>query len=282
MKNLITICSITLLINALFTLPAFGWGKNGHRTIGLIAQNHLNLRAKHGIRKLLGGDSLARVANWADEIKSDPTWNRAGSWHYVNFVNDESYLKSTINPKGDVVRAVLALEDILRNSKSSKEQKAIALKFVVHFVGDLHQPLHAGRKADRGGNDILVEWFGEEAKLHAVWDEKIINYMRLSYSEYADFLDYFSKDRLKQLRKGNAVDWVTESQLAAVKVYAHEGTELSYQYIYKFQELMEKRLSAAGIRLSYLLNNIFSKRKLSKKDKEIRKKLSGYENVFKI
>ena len=178
---------MTKAILAVFLLPAlaFSWGKTGHRVVGQIAENHLSPKAAAAVRDLLGPDSLAEIANWADEIRSDPSWKRADPWHYVNIPDGETYEAMTKNPAGDIIVAMKRFEATLRNPAAPKEERIQALKFLVHMIGDIHQPLHAGKRDDLGGNRVSVHWFRsvEATNLHTVWDDLIIEQEKLSFTE---------------------------------------------------------------------------------------------------
>ncbi len=165
---------------------ALGWGNTGHRIVGKIAEDHLTDKAKQEITSLMGHHDLALLSYWADEIKSDPKWKHAGDWHYATIPDGEEYIPG--KHKGKAIEKVKEFSEVLKNKSASKIEKQNALKFLVHFIGDIHQPLHVGNGKDRGGNNIKVKWFNEPTKLHAVWDSKMINGQNLSYTEYANFL----------------------------------------------------------------------------------------------
>jgi hypothetical protein len=121
------------------------WGPTGHRVVGRVADRHLSKRAAEAIKGLLGQDTLAETGTWADDIRADPKWNHAAPWHYVTVEDHQTYETSKKNPQGDVIEAIRRFEAVLRNPNSSGEEKAQAVKFLTHFIGDLHQPLHVGR-----------------------------------------------------------------------------------------------------------------------------------------
>ena len=164
---------------------AIFWSKTGHRTIGHIAQTELSGKAKRAINKILDGQNLASVSNFADEIKADRTYKEFSAWHYVNFPADKDYGDVEPSPYGDLMIGIQKCIAIVKNENSSKEDKAFYLKMLVHFIGDLHQPMHVGRLEDKGGNDLQVQWFGKGSNLHKVWDANMINDYGMSYSELA-------------------------------------------------------------------------------------------------
>lgn len=239
---------------------AFSWGKTGHRVVGQIAENHLSSKAARAVRDLLGPDSLAEVSNWADEIRSDPSWKRADPWHYVNIPDNQTYDTMEKNPAGDVIVALKRFEATLRNPAAPKEERVQALKFMVHMIGDLHQPLHAGKRDDLGGNRVSVHWFRnvEATNLHAVWDDLLIEQEKLSFTEWTRFLDHPTPAELKEWQGSNSVVWMEESFKLRDKCYDFKPElPLSYDYVYKSMPIVKQRLLQAGVRLAGTLNSIF-------------------------
>ncbi len=236
------------------------WGQNGHRATGKIAENHLNKRAKKKIDKLLKGQSLAFVSTYADEIKSDRAFSKYYSWHYVNMDLEESYADATKNPKGDIVTGINKCIEVLKDNNSSDEDKSFHLKMLVHFVGDLHQPMHIGQKEDKGGNAIQVEWFGKGTNLHAVWDTKMIENWNMSYLELANSAKNLSKEQIKAIEEGTLVTWVDEIHELTKKIYksVEEDANLRYRYSYDHFDIVRDQLQIGGIRLAKILNDIFA------------------------
>ena len=235
------------------------WGKNGHRATGQIAEEYLTKRAKKRINKILKGQSLAFVSTFADEIKSDKQFNAYYSWHYINMDLDETYATAEKNPKGDLVTGINSCIAVLKNENSSVEEMEFHLKMLVHLIGDLHQPMHIGRREDKGGNTVKVEWFGRGTNLHSVWDESMINDWGMSYFELANNARYLSKKQVKSIEKGSLTDWVDEVHGLTVEVYKSvvEGENLRYSYSYKHFGTVRTQLQKGGIRLAKVLNEIF-------------------------
>lgn len=235
------------------------WGQNGHRVTGKIAENHLTKRAKRKIKKILNGQSLAFVSTYADEIKSDDNFRKYSSWHYVNMSFDETYDASEKNPNGDLVVGIETCISKLKAKNVSREDKAFYLKMLVHFIGDLHQPMHIGRREDRGGNDIKVEWFGNPTNLHSVWDTKMIASFNMSYLELANNAQQLSKKEIANLQKGTLRDWVAEVHNLTKDVYnsVDDGDNLRYRYSYENFDIVRRQLQVGGIRLAKVLNDIF-------------------------
>lgn len=236
------------------------WGQTGHRATGEIAQQYLSKAAKKEISKLLNGKSLAFVSTYGDEIKSDSEYKKYGSWHYVNLPAGASkYIAEDASTDGDLLIAIRKSVEVLKDKNAPKEEKEFYLKMLVHFIGDLHQPLHTGRGEDKGGNDIQVRWFGEGSNLHRVWDSDMINSYQMSYSELADNANDVTKEKRKEIASGTFEDWMYESKALSTKVYASAevGEKLSYRYMYDWFPVVGEQLQKGGIRLAEVLNDVF-------------------------
>lgn len=235
------------------------WSKTGHRVTGEIAERHLNRKARKSVQKLLKGQSLAEVSNFADEIKSDQRYKDFGPWHYVNFPGDKEYSDVEPSTLGDIVVGIQKCIEILENDNSSKEDQIFYLKMLIHFMGDLHQPMHVGRSEDKGGNDIQVLWFNQGSNLHRVWDFHMIHDYGMSYTELANKLPVPSRRQIKEIQEGNVLQWVEETQEITNKVYdsVEIGEKLSYGYSYTYWSTVERQLLLGGVRLAGILNEIY-------------------------
>ncbi len=243
------------------------WGANGHRIVGQIAENHLSKQAAKAVADLIEPEGLAQVSTWADEIRSDPKWSFAAPWHYITVEDNETYDRLPDTHRNEkeiknIVDAMLYCESVLRNPEAKREKKVEALKFLVHFVGDIHQPLHVGRGDDRGGNTIEVSWFWQSSNLHRVWDSGIIEKEQLSFTEYVRFIDHATDQQIADWQNSTYLDWVHESFELRSSVYAFgaqqgDDIKLSYGYAYKATPTVKKRLVQGGVRLAGLLNSIF-------------------------
>ena len=148
MKKYLVVILIFFILNA----PAAAWGVTGHRVVGLVAQNHLQKRAKRKIAAILKCNSLAEVSNYMDDVKSDTAYNHTHDWHWVTILPGQTYGQSTKNPKGDIIMKIEEITAALKSHNLTPAAEAEHLKFLVHLVGDLHQPLHVGDRDDQGGN----------------------------------------------------------------------------------------------------------------------------------
>lgn len=248
----------------LVSASASAYGPTGHRVIAELASRHLSPEAKAAVEAILGDEFMAEAATWPDEMRSNPSdffRKVAGVYHYVNLPDGVTYEESEKNPAGDAVTALANFTAILKDENAAKEDKALALRFIIHIVGDLHQPLHAGRAEDRGGNRITVVWFEEMSNLHKVWDEDLIDHKGLSFTEWTNFLDRKIKPKhIKAWQQSGPTDWLGE--LISYRGDIYESSKkgiLSWDYVYKYTPLLKSQLSKGGIRLAGYLNEIFKK-----------------------
>jgi len=249
---------ILLLLVLVIPQVSFGWGKTGHRVVGEIAESHLTDLAKLHLRKIMGHEKLPEASVWPDRIKSDPKLrSQYNHWHYLNALKGKNVSQRKVQPKGDILSAIDHYSKILKDSKSPKMDKLHAVRFLTHFIGDLHQPLHTGYPDDKGGNDILVKWFGKETTLHNVWDESMIQLEELSYTEYATKLNHPSKHDIKTWQATASIIWAQESRDYVQEVYKFEQKKYwEYDYTYQHLPFLNKRLLMAGVRLAGLFNQL--------------------------
>jgi hypothetical protein len=240
------------------------WGLLGHRIVGEIAESHLSPKAKKAIQEILGNESMAMASNWPDFIKSDPSFNYLNAWHYINFKDGYTY---------DDMKAYLAVDTItdaytkinflvkeLKSPKLDKSQKAMYVKLLIHIVGDVHQPMHVGREEDLGGNKIKVLWFSQPTNLHSIWDEKLIDEQKLSYTEYVKAINYSTTAQRAEWQKQPVSKWLYESYEIAQQLYTEikqPDQKLSYRYNFDHIETLNNRLLKGGVRLAGILNEIF-------------------------
>lgn len=271
---------------------AHAWGPTGHRVVAEIAQRHLTPVARARVSRLLGGRTLADVANWPDELRSDPRFDKYKPLHFATVKDGvASYRDAEKARCGDLVVAIDAFSAFLRSGSrealysvkalsdksdgagnsacNPQETDAItpdtALRFLVHLMGDLHQPLHVGG-TDQGGNKVDVDWMGRwKTNLHTTWDDEMVDFERLDYKEYARFLDRASEADAKRWLTGDTISYADESVAMRSKLYVYpdgdSGTpaipKISYQYIGAQRDRMREQLLKGGLRLAGVLNSIF-------------------------
>lgn len=249
-----------LLLTIVLSSNVFAWGQNGHRIVGQLAQTHLSKKTQDKIKKIIGNETLAQVSTWPDFIKSDSKWKESIPWHYLSIPKDVTIDTAPRPTQGDILSAIDKFSHILSDKKSTQEEKSIALKFLVHLVGDIHQPMHVGRSEDEGGNKIIVKWFNQKTNLHKVWDDSLIDQEELSFSEYSVFINHPTKDEIITWQKSMPIDWYKESFELRNEIYAEIDKdtlkELNSNYLFKYNPIVHKQLLKAGIRLAGLLNKI--------------------------
>lgn len=252
---------------------ALGWGQEGHRIIATIAESRLEKQASEGVRELLGEGGLPSAANWADEIRKDRP--ETAPWHFVNIPrNQQDYnpARDCATPReGDcVVAAIERFRSVLADRSRNKQDRAEALKFVTHLVGDIHQPLHC-LKDHEGGTALEVLVDGERMNpanekpwnLHAVWDTVVIKRAGVSEEDYTRTLtDWLDRQPVEELPQGPVRDWAVESHQAAIttayKLPADRN--LGDHYFRASQAVVGDRLARAGARLATMLNETFRRK----------------------
>ncbi len=257
--QLLSLISIfTVFIANATTEPTPIWGQTGHRVVGAIAEKHLDKSTKQHLDELLDYQTLAMASTFSDEIKYDDQYDKFKPWHYVNMPLDGTYETSEKNPEGDMVTGIAYCKQVITDKNSSKEDKAFYLKFLIHLIGDMHQPMHLGLLEDRGGNDFDVQWFYRDTNLHKVWDSQMLDGYNMSYSEYVDNAYYLSKKEIKAIEKGDVLDWISETHKLTVDIYNYteEGENLRSEYSFKYLKIARLQMQKAGIRLAKVLNEI--------------------------
>ncbi len=278
--------------------PSHAWGSKGHRAVAQIAENHLSEKARDRVREITGRKTLAMLAAWPDFLYSEEAWGFASRWHYVSVDENNSLeeimtrAETSLDPDNVVeaieyLTAVLAgdpkkaenFSDLLacrapRGSESPAACRTVkpregsleltALAFLVHFVGDIHQPLHVGRRGDRGGNQVAVNWFDEDHDLHSVWDSGMIEKEGLSFTELVDFIEAELGDTVA-IGDSGPRGWARESfdyRHRLYEIYDRTDREnrlpdLGYGYSHDHIGVVKKRLYQAGRRLARLLDSIY-------------------------
>lgn len=239
---------------------SFAFGQTGHRVAGAIAEHHLSDEARKQISKILNHQSLAEASTYADQMRSNPAhfWQEvAGAYHYVTVPPGKSYQDVRPPKKGDAVTALAMFKKVLHDPSASLSEKQKALKFTVHIIADLHQPLHAGNGKDHGGNRVKVEFFWQPSNLHRVWDSGLIDRQKLSYTEWTNWLNKsISAKNLIDWASTNPVDWIAESVAIRDTLYP-ESNVINWDYQYKHLPTLKRRLQQAGVRTAYYLNELF-------------------------
>lgn len=252
--------AFVFIFTACFSTTAFAWGKTGHRVTGEIAQNHLSEKARTQITSILGTEGLAEASTWPDFMRAskEPFWQKtAGPFHYVTIPKGKTYAEIGAPKEGDAITALKMFAKTLKDPAATQEEKALALRFTIHLIGDVHQPLHVGNGKDRGGNTVRVTFFGIATNLHSVWDTAIVDHAGLSFTELAHWLE--RKITPEQMAAWTDVDplvWIAESATIRETIYP-EDQSLSWDYIFEHADTVHTRLSQAGIRMAAYLNALY-------------------------
>lgn len=249
--------ALVLIFAVACNFQALAWGKTGHRAIAEIGWQQLDRQAKRKIKALLGDSYLPLYANYADEIRSEKDNPMGTLPHYADMPFDVTYETSQKSKDGDLVTVMADMVNTLKSKRSTKEEKVVALKFIIHLVGDAHQPMHVALVEDMGGNKVDVTWFGEKTNLHHVWDESLIDFSELSYTELARFAGTPDPSEFKSLRDTSVVDWIDETHTYTKMIYDNLGDKnFGYDYYHQFFHVILKQIQKSGYRLGNYLNEL--------------------------
>lgn len=238
--------------------PGYSWGDEGHKIVVDLAWNYLNESTRQAIHDLIGDKSLSSYGSWADDYRRDH--RDTGPWHYVNIsLRSDAYLASRDCPHECVVSKIHDFTAVLADKSASPDKRKEALLFLIHFVGDIHQPMHAVAEA-AGGNQVKVMFLASDhcgeymCNLHGVWDTSLIEHTRRSESDYVAYLERMIKEEgLESKATGTAEDWANES-LAAARSAWPPTPMLGQDYYQQNIKIVDQRLALAGLRLARLLN----------------------------
>jgi hypothetical protein len=247
-------------------IPAYAWGPKGHDVIARIAADNLSPAAHLRISQLVGDDAptlMVLDSNWADEIRADRP--QTTNWHFVNIEIGSKGYDSRRDCAGDdcVVAQINRDIAVLRDPKAPHAAKIEALRFLIHFVGDLHQPLHAADRRDKGGNGLIVFLKNRRTNLHRVWDEDLVEALGPDADAVAGSIEAgLSPQDKAKFAAGTPADWANESfSVAAKEIYARipsrEPVRLPRDYARRENAAVRLQLARAGTRLATLLNEIY-------------------------
>jgi hypothetical protein len=249
----------------------WAWGREGHRLTALVAEQYLTPETKAQILLFLGKETLADVAPWADDYRKEHP--ETGKWHYVNIPKEEAKFDrnrdcpvSAADPKSPwrdcITDRILYFEGRLGDDSLSIKERAFALKFLVHLIGDIHQPFHALGDA-RGGNDIAVSFLGSSkcdsynCNLHGVWDDMIIEEQGLNEKKYTERLLKEIKDnQWERMAGGEPTTWANISHHYAVEAMVPNGALITPEYVAEESKVVDAQLALGGLRLARVLNRI--------------------------
>lgn len=253
-------------------LPALAWGELGHKVIGDLAMQRLHAQARAEVQLLLAGErdpTLGGVASWADALRyNDGRRFRATSrWHFINARGGGcDFLLARDCPDGDcVLGAIRTQHALLADRTQPLAARRDALKFLVHFVGDVHQPMHASPREDSGGNGFQVSLAragrnGTPAQpqgtnLHSVWDASVLSSAGLNRRQYVEALSPRLPARLPAARAEDALAWASHAcSLVEARQLYPASHSIGEEYLQQHRPLAEEQLLAAAVRLAALVN----------------------------
>lgn len=256
---------ISLMVVLVIASPAAAWGPEGHRITAAIGEMYLHEQTRAAIRELLGNQSMADVANWADEIRDNAAYDWTKPLHYINVPRSATRVEMGRDCENGmcILGAIESFAGKLRDRSLPVRERREALMFLIHFIADVHQPMHVSYRDDLGGNRIDIILFGSETNLHRVWDSGLIN-RRMNDGWLALARELHGDITLQHLRSWSAspapLDWANESLTITRRIYAElpRTSELDQPYYERNIPFVLERLAMAGVRTAMMLNNIFA------------------------
>jgi hypothetical protein len=247
---------------ALVTLPSeavHAWGEAGHRAVAMVAAIRLTPVSAKAVATLLRGQSMADAANWADDVRNT-THPHTTSWHFTNIpITSSGYRRSRDCARGNcVIAAIERQAATLSDRTKPRAERAEALKFLIHFIGDIHQPLHTGDNGDRGGNEVAIAMVGDARNLHAAWDFGVMQAQGVGTKALVAAAEAWLDTQTEAtVAGGSVVSWAEESQrIARDIVYRQVRGDKAIVGAEQVEALriIEQRIAQAGVRLAAVLN----------------------------
>ena len=265
MRNFTQVLMILVFLHSWSCL--YAWDATGHAVVAMLAEERLTPHTRAAVTTLLEGQSLVDVASWPDQVRNQKT----APWHYVNIEIDEAQYEPDRHcvERQCVIGQIERFRQALADTSMNFEKRQKALKYLVHFVGDLHQPLHAGQNHDRGGNDVKVEFLGQAMNpftkkpwnLHQVWDNGLLDKYAPDAEQAVTQIDqYLMAHNETELANGSVVEWAMQSHEQA-RDHAYKfaaDKRLDDAYVKQALPVIETQLAKAGVRLAHLLNTALS------------------------
>jgi len=256
---------LTWLVLAVYVIPGLAWGPEGHRLVARLAQGMLTPQAAARVGATLGpGETIASMASWADQVRTER--KETESWHFIDIPITSSGLEMQRDcPHHDcVIAKIEEFRKLWRDETVSPAARREALLFLVHFVGDMHQPLHCADNHDKGGNEVQIEFFGEPTNLHRLWDSGLLGRLPDEDELFLDLRRAITPERRAEWSRGTVEEWAAESfQAARQVVYGElpkvpEGAlpQLGEAYKRAADPVVERQIEKAGVRLASILNEM--------------------------
>jgi hypothetical protein len=246
-----------------WTLPLLSWGPEGHALVARLAEPYLTAAARARVAEILGpGVTLASIASWPDQIRrAQPA---TASWHYTDIPIDRPHLDMERDCPGRncAIAKIEDFEKVLGDPAVQAVQRREALMYLVHFVADMHQPLHSSDHKDRGGNNVRADFFGKPMNLHSVWDSGLLARMGNEDELFAAFSRGLTPKRQKRWARGTVEQWAEEAHKASQKIVygklpkVEDGAPepIGEAYERAADPLIRQQIEKAGARLAEVLN----------------------------
>lgn len=267
MKSFLMIIGLILLSGS----QVFAWGALAHKASAKVAWSYLDKNTQEKVTQLLNGGNVSDAAVWADAARPNPEWKFTIWYHFEKAPDNYTYLENLkrqddkTRKLGGLLEALYVAEDTLKDKNSSAIDKENAVKFVIHFVGDIHQPLHTGRVEDNSGNKIPIKWLGLDTNLHSVWDSQMIYlahkdiFLDQSVDQSTAYANFLLKKYLDLKPTPDLFvrydDWMHESMLPRKEAYDFKD-ESEINYTNRFIDVVDKRVYMAGLRIAFMLRKL--------------------------
>ncbi|MBX7246617.1 MAG: S1/P1 nuclease [Candidatus Sumerlaeaceae bacterium] len=248
------------------------YGVEGHKIVALVAENHLTSATRAKVGEILNGSTMADVSSWADSYRQ--THRETAGWHYIDIEISDHKILAGSKTHGTVVDAISSQSKILAEESSTSESRRMALKFIIHFLGDVSQPLHCADNYDSGGNKVKVDFLGRNGSLHQVWDTMLLQKMMAEdqassatgdLRKLANAVDAEFLPNLASIQEGSVNDWAEQSyKVAAFNAYSYLKNDtlssltvtLDQKYYNDNKPVLRRMLASGGYRLALVLNQI--------------------------
>lgn len=251
---------LLFLLLAILPVNAYSWGMLGHYISGDVTDRYLTRSAKEKVTALLSNATVAQMSAWGDFVRSDPDFKDKDDWHYTNFeteLSKESFRKEALRQdQGQLIYRI----GRLINNLTINPNDTVSLKLLIHFIQDLHCPMHLARPSDKGGNTVQITWFGQSTNLHSLWDSRLIDAQKMSYTEYGDFLYRTVTPGISFIsyEEGMEIEWAWDCYQITEQIYGdYSKTGRHYEYMFLYKNVWEKCLAAAGVHLAAVLNKLY-------------------------
>lgn len=248
------------VVMAFTAFCSWAWSQKGHDVTAYIAEQHLTPATRAAVDSILEGRSMVYWTNWLDNASHQPEYAYTKTWHYRNVDAGDTYESAPANPAGDAVTAIKAQIELLKDSVAPFERKQLAMKILVHVMGDLHQPMHMGHATDLGGNRIKMKFFDRDTNLHAIWDSSLPESAhKWSYTEWQQQIDRATPGQQAAAVAGSVDDWARQTLRIAETcyIYFQPGNKVMYNDIARWTPTIEEQFLRGGLRLAHVLNSIY-------------------------